>query len=112
MSRVKSWNGACLISFSDDIADLEGSGLGVNGLLLTRSHLFAGSGEHPSNLFLSQLCAQKFSGPELVEQLMRAALGNPGSAIAAQGFLSVPGLLQSDELRSVQEQGDAFAFSK
>ncbi|CAE7456365.1 unnamed protein product [Symbiodinium natans] len=44
-------------------------------------------------------------GPELIEQLMRAALGNPGSAVAAQGFLSVPGLLQSQELRAFQEQG-------
>ncbi|CAK9065203.1 unnamed protein product [Durusdinium trenchii] len=42
-------------------------------------------------------------GPELIEQLMRSALGNPGSAVAAQGFLSVPGLL--GELVSLQEQG-------
>ncbi|CAE7874382.1 hypothetical protein AK812_SmicGene14030 [Symbiodinium microadriaticum] len=44
-------------------------------------------------------------GPELVEQLMRAALGNPGSAVAAQGFLSVPGLLESQELHTMEEQG-------
>ena len=36
---------------------------------------------------------------------MRAALGNPGSAVAAQGFLSVPGLLESQELHTMQEQG-------
>ena len=36
---------------------------------------------------------------------MRAALGNPGSAVAAQGFLSVPGLLESQELHTMEEQG-------
>ena len=36
---------------------------------------------------------------------MRSALANPGSAVAAQGFLSVPGILQSQELTSLQQQG-------
>ena len=36
---------------------------------------------------------------------MRSALANPGSAVAAQGFLSVPGILQSQELTSLQLQG-------
>lgn len=31
-------------------------------------------------------------GPDLVETLMRSALASPGTAIAAQGFLSIPGL--------------------
>ncbi|CAJ1396397.1 unnamed protein product [Effrenium voratum] len=44
-------------------------------------------------------------GPELTEQLMRAAVGNPGSAVAAQGFLSVPELLDSPELRLLEERG-------
>mmetsp|Transcript_26551 Transcript_26551/g.61796 ORF Transcript_26551/g.61796 Transcript_26551/m.61796 type:complete len:529 (-) Transcript_26551:45-1631(-) len=44
-------------------------------------------------------------GSQLVEQLMRAAIANPGTAIAAQGFLSVPGLLTSSEIVSLQEQG-------
>ena len=45
------------------------------------------------------------AGEELIEQLMRSALANPGSAVAAQGFLSVPGILQSQELTSLQQQG-------
>ena len=36
---------------------------------------------------------------------MRSALANPGSAVAAQGFLSVPGILESQELTSLQDQG-------
>jgi len=44
-------------------------------------------------------------GEELIEQLMRSALANPGSAVAAQGFLSVPGILQSQELTSLEQQG-------
>ena len=36
---------------------------------------------------------------------MRAAVGNPGSAVAAQGFLSVPELLDSPELRLLEERG-------
>eukprot|EP00438_Fugacium_kawagutii_P030979 Skav203555 [mRNA] locus=scaffold3576:90302:92450:+ [translate_table: standard] len=44
-------------------------------------------------------------GAELIEQLMRSALANPGSAVAAQGFLSVPGILESQELTSLQQQG-------
>eukprot|EP00435_Cladocopium_sp_Y103_P017473 s90_g4.t1 len=44
-------------------------------------------------------------GHQLIEQLMRSALANPGSAVAAQGFLSVPGLLESQELTALQDQG-------
>ncbi|CAK9082177.1 Uncharacterized protein SCF082_LOCUS39072 [Durusdinium trenchii] len=44
-------------------------------------------------------------GPELIEQLMRSALGNPGSAVAAQGFLSVPGLLGEGKSQSFARQG-------
>lgn len=36
---------------------------------------------------------------------MRSALANPGSAVAAQGFLSVPGILESQELTALQDQG-------
>ena len=36
---------------------------------------------------------------------MRSALANPGSAVAAQGFLSVPGILESQELTTLQDQG-------
>lgn len=38
---------------------------------------------------------------------MRSALAHPGSAVAAQGFLSVPGLLDSEELRALEAQGRA-----
>lgn len=41
---------------------------------------------------------------------MRSALANPGSAVAAQGFLSVPGILQSQELTSLQQQGVGGVF--
>jgi len=44
-------------------------------------------------------------GHQLIEQLMRSALANPGSAVAAQGFLSVPGILESQELTALQDQG-------
>lgn len=50
------------------------------------------------------------AGEELIEQLMRSALANPGSAVAAQGFLSVPGILQSQELTSLQQQGVGGVF--
>ena len=50
------------------------------------------------------------AGEELIEQLMRSALANPGSAVAAQGFLSVPGILQSQELTSLQQQGVSGVF--
>ena len=46
-------------------------------------------------------------GNQLIEHLMRSALANPGSAVAAQGFLSVPGILESQELTSLQDQGQA-----
>ena len=36
---------------------------------------------------------------------MRSALAQPGSAVAAQGFLSMPGLLASQELRALEAQG-------
>lgn len=41
---------------------------------------------------------------------MRSALANPGSAVAAQGFLSVPGILQSQELTSLEQQGVGGVF--
>lgn len=44
-------------------------------------------------------------GHQLIEQLMRSALANPGSAVAAQGFLSVPGILELQELTALQDQG-------
>lgn len=46
--------------------------------------------------------------PTLVEDLMRAALAHPGSAVAAQGFLSVPGLdIKRDSPRYLHDQGFA-----
>jgi len=46
--------------------------------------------------------------PTLVEDLMRAALAHPGSAVAAQGFLSVPGLeIAKDSPRYLHDQGFA-----
>ncbi|CAK0858007.1 unnamed protein product [Prorocentrum cordatum] len=46
--------------------------------------------------------------PDLVETLMRAALAHPGNAVAAQGFLSVPGLeITEDSPRYLQDQGFA-----
>merc|ERR1712157_711320 len=46
--------------------------------------------------------------PRLVEDLMRSALAHPGSAIAAQGFLSVPGLqIPKDAPRYLHDQGFA-----
>eukprot|EP00927_Polykrikos_kofoidii_P061977 TRINITY_DN56799_c0_g1_i1.p1 TRINITY_DN56799_c0_g1~~TRINITY_DN56799_c0_g1_i1.p1 ORF type:complete len:532 (-),score=85.85 TRINITY_DN56799_c0_g1_i1:122-1717(-) len=48
--------------------------------------------------------------PELVENLMRSALAYPGSAVAAQGFLSVPGLAidkSRDTPRYLHDQGFA-----
>eukprot|EP00929_Paragymnodinium_shiwhaense_P077215 TRINITY_DN39760_c0_g1_i2.p1 TRINITY_DN39760_c0_g1~~TRINITY_DN39760_c0_g1_i2.p1 ORF type:complete len:377 (+),score=47.17 TRINITY_DN39760_c0_g1_i2:88-1218(+) len=44
--------------------------------------------------------------PQLVENLMRPALANAGSAVAAQGFLSIPGLeITKDSPRYLQDQG-------
>lgn len=44
--------------------------------------------------------------PSLVESLMRAATANPGRAIAAQGFLSIPGLkIEKDAPRYLHDQG-------
>ncbi|CAK0827124.1 unnamed protein product [Prorocentrum cordatum] len=46
--------------------------------------------------------------PDLVETLMRAALAHPGNAVAAQGFLSVPGLeITKDSPRYLHDQGFA-----
>jgi len=46
--------------------------------------------------------------PRLVEDLMRAALAHPGGAVAAQGFLSVPGMkVQKDSPRYLHDQGFA-----
>eukprot|EP00929_Paragymnodinium_shiwhaense_P091752 TRINITY_DN51656_c0_g1_i1.p1 TRINITY_DN51656_c0_g1~~TRINITY_DN51656_c0_g1_i1.p1 ORF type:complete len:568 (-),score=114.44 TRINITY_DN51656_c0_g1_i1:12-1604(-) len=46
--------------------------------------------------------------PDLVETLMRSALAYPGSAVAAQGFLSVPGLkITKDDPRYLHDQGIA-----
>lgn len=45
---------------------------------------------------------------DLVETLMRAAFAHPGSAVAAQGFLSIPGLkLDRDSPRYLHDQGFA-----
>lgn len=44
--------------------------------------------------------------PDLVEVLVRSALAHPGSAVAAQGFLSVPGLkITKDMPRYLHDQG-------
>lgn len=46
--------------------------------------------------------------PDLVETLMRAAIAHPGSAVAAQGFLSIPGLeISRDSPRYLHDQGFA-----
>eukprot|EP00928_Gymnodinium_smaydae_P040161 TRINITY_DN27284_c0_g1_i1.p1 TRINITY_DN27284_c0_g1~~TRINITY_DN27284_c0_g1_i1.p1 ORF type:complete len:471 (+),score=108.96 TRINITY_DN27284_c0_g1_i1:201-1415(+) len=44
--------------------------------------------------------------PDLVENLVRAALAQPGTAVAAQGFLSVPGMkITRDMPRYLHDQG-------
>ncbi|CAE8628909.1 unnamed protein product [Polarella glacialis] len=55
--------------------------------------------------FLAVVDDDHIYGHDLVETLMRAALAYPGSAVAAQGFLSVPGLLRSPEIESIQSMG-------
>jgi len=56
--------------------------------------------------FLAVVDDDHIYSPDLVETLMRAALAYPGSAVAAQGFLSIPGLkLQRDSPRYLHDQG-------
>eukprot|EP00933_Yihiella_yeosuensis_P006263 TRINITY_DN11096_c0_g1_i3.p1 TRINITY_DN11096_c0_g1~~TRINITY_DN11096_c0_g1_i3.p1 ORF type:complete len:565 (-),score=90.58 TRINITY_DN11096_c0_g1_i3:376-1848(-) len=55
--------------------------------------------------FLAVVDDDHIYSPELVETLMRGALAYPGTAVAAQGFLSIPGLLNSAEITSFEESG-------
>lgn len=73
------------------------------------THLLSGlRQERDPWTFLVAVDDDHIYSPTLVEELMRAALAHPGGAVAAQGFLSVPGIkLLPDSPRYLHDQGFA-----